>query len=227
MDRHLVTVTPSLWRDLEIAWDIDWRGQPSPDTLNGNSGTVFNAFPRWIGSPKAKLNRGAIPAWNAIRAMMEGRRGILRMPMNDPLAFDWRAAAAEYAVFGVPFSTGSLFSSGKGFAYTPTVLAVSDVAAGATMFEVDISPSGIAPVAGQIMSYDDWPFRVTSADPMGGDIYEIGVRMPIRFAIPADAEIEHRAFGRFELVDPRGGEARYGRRMSAEVTLSVQEVIVR
>jgi hypothetical protein len=226
MERPVITIPRSLLHELRMTWRIEWRGQDAGSTIGGNALSVINAFPRWIGSPEVSLHRDAIRRWRALMAEGQGRLGIYRLPMTDPIGFSWAAAAGAYAKSGVPFSSGARFSSGQGFNFTPTVLAVGAVANGATQFRMDVSPCGIGPVEGQMMSYDDWPFMVTWVDAVSDTLFDVGVQM-LRTAIPAGAEINMQAFGRFEVVDEGQGAASYGASRYTTATLSVQEVLRR
>ncbi|MGR3452875.1 hypothetical protein [Pseudooceanicola sp.] len=226
MERPVITIPRSLLRELRMTWRTEWRGQDAGMSIGGNPLTVINAFPRWVGTPEVSLHRDAIRRWRALLAEGQGRLGIYRLPMTDPVGFDWNAAASAHVKLGVPFSNGAKFTTGQGIRYTPTVLAVGAVTSGAPEFRVDISPCGIAPAEGQIMSHDDWPFIVTWVDAVSETIYDIGVRM-LRTAIPDGAEIMMQAHGRFEVVDEGQGDAPYDASRYTTAQLSVQEVLRR
>lgn len=222
MQREIVTIPPNFLRVLSTNWDIDWRGQSVGEAISGTSTTVYNSFPRWIGSPNVALVGNEITQWRAIRAQAQGRVGIYRMEMVDHLGF---ASSAPYPN-GISFSGGGLFSNGSGFAYTPICRAVYAAAMGATEIRVDVAGQA-APVVGQIMSHDDWPFMVVWAVLVSGDIYDIGIQMPLRADIAANELINLRGVGRFETVDGNAGNPAYDRRHVSNIQLSFREVLNR
>ena len=73
MQRQVFTVPPSLMRAMHFDWDIEWRGQPASDRTSGNTQIVYNAFPRWVGSPQVLLRNEQIRTWRAFRASAQGR----------------------------------------------------------------------------------------------------------------------------------------------------------
>lgn len=222
MQREIVTIPPNLLRVLSVDWDIDWRGQSLGDVNSGAGATVYNAFPRWTGSPSIVLAEQEITQWRAIRAQAQGRVGIYRMEMCDPIGF----ASSELYPSGVPFSNGEVFSTGVGFAYNPSCQAVNAAVRGATEIRIDVAGHA-APVVGQIMSHDDWPFVVTWVALVSGEVYDLGIQMPLRAAIAADDLINLRGVGRFEVADPRAGNPAYGLQRVSRIQLSFREVLTR
>ncbi|NIZ63284.1 hypothetical protein DL239_20155 [Sedimentitalea sp. CY04] len=222
MQREIVTIPPNFLRVLNVDWDIDWRGQSVGDATSGSSATVYNSFPRWVGSPKVSLVRDEITQWRAIRAQAQGRVGIYRMEMVDPLGF----IAPDVNPNGVSFSGGGLFNGGSGFAYTPICRAVNPAGAGATEIRLDVAGEA-APVVGQIMSHDDWPFVVVWASLVSGNVYDVGIQMPLRADIAVNDLINLRGVGRFEAVDESAGNPAYDRRRVSSIQLSFREVLSR
>lgn len=226
MQRPIVTIPRGLFRESDMTWRIEWRGQESGMSIGGNPLGVNNAFPRFVGNPRLILHKTAIRRWRAIQATAQGRLGIYRMWMNDPVAFNWKAAAGALANNGATFSNGEYMTTGYGVEYVPMALAVGAVAAGATEMRIDVSPCGIAPVEGQIMSADDWPFEVTWAMPVSGTLYDIGVSR-LATAIADEGVIEMQGHGRFELADEGQGNPNYGADHHSTPTVAFQEVLRR
>lgn len=225
MERTIVTIPPGLLTHLNVNWDIDWRGQSSGDLNDGTTQTVFNAFPRWVGSPKVFLYREAIAQWQAIRDQAQGRVGIYRMRMLNPAAF----SATNAFPTGVPFSNGQPFSTGYGFEYESIGYGMAAASAGAT--ELQLSSEFGLPNVGQIMSHDDWPFRVTSVtdDGTSGDEQHatITLQMPLRKAIAADDPISLVGTGLFESAEEGMGNPAYGVDQISQISLSFREVLNR
>lgn len=226
MERPIITVPRALVRDMQMTWRPEWRGQEAGVSIGGNPLGVVNAFPRWIGDVRFPLHQAQIRRWRAVQAQGQGRLGIYRMWINDPVAFSWTTAAGSRARTGLPFGNGQYTATSQGVAFTPMALTVGAVQAGATEFRIDVSPCGIAPVEGQIMSHDDWPFTVTWVQPVSGTIYDIGVQM-LRPAIADGGIIHMQAFGRFELRDERQGDPSYDASHHSVVSVSFQEVLRR
>jgi hypothetical protein len=230
MQRPLITVPPALMRGRDFTWDIDWRGQGAGVMTEGTTKTIYAGFPRWVGSPQVTLHGETLLAWRALRARGNGRRGIYRVPMVDPVGFlpADAGATAQTAARGVPWSDDALFSDGVGFLFDPFVLAALDAAAGARTVRVDTSSaSDMVPKAGQIMSHDDWPFMVVGVRHITGTVYDLTVEMPLRAAISAGAEIKLRAYGRFEAMEEDMGAPSYGLTRVATPRLTFMEVLAR
>ena len=172
MQRPIITIPAGFLHFLDVDWDIDWRGQPPGNDTGGGTSVVYNRFPRWIGSPSIVLQGEAIAQWRAIRAQAQGRVGIYRLPMVDPIGFTSGAAPS-----GTSFAGGASFASGVGFASEPACFAVTDVSAGAVQIRVENAE--VAPVVGQIMSHKLWPFLVTWVSEVSAGVYDLGIQMPL------------------------------------------------
>lgn len=227
MKRQIVTVPRDVLRLTAVTWGIDWRGQGLGSTAGGISTTVFNRFPRWVGAPPLQLDRDSLRAWLAIRDQAQGRANVFRLPMSHPLGFDWAGAAGAYAARGVPFDNGQRFSNGYGFAYSPIAIAVGDHAVGATEVTLDTAPTGVGVQVSQILSYDDWPFRVTAVLDVTGSHCRVSIQMPLRAAMPDGAFVDMEGHGRFEAIDDQTGPANYGRGHMSRPVLALQEVLSR
>lgn len=223
MQRSIVTFPRSLLRMMRMDWDIEWRGQGVGAFNSGVTQVVYNAFPRWVGSPKVHLHNTAIRQFRAIRHAAQGRRHVFRVPMVDPIGFDMLSAGGVTLSQGAPFSTAATFSTGQGLAYAPFALAVGAASAGATQLRIDVSPTGVAPVPGQHMSHDDRPFVVTWSDLVSGTIYDVGIQMPLRAAISDGDEVRLEAVGLFEVVEEQGGNPSYDRNRRAQPEIQLRE----
>jgi len=223
MQRRIITIPPGLLRFLSLDWTIDWRGQSTGQSNAGHSKLVYNAFPIWVGSPQVVLSDAGLAQWRAVNLQAQGRVGLYRIEMRDPIGFRIPGESRK----GNAFSNGAFFNTGVGVAFQPFGLAVGAVAAGSEQMRIDVSPTGIAPRQGQIMSHDDWPFAVTWVDHVSGDIYDVGLQMPLRTAIADDATINLRGHGLFEATDDLMGRAEYNINRVARPRLSFREVLNR
>lgn len=222
MDRPIVTIPRELWREFEMDWHIDWRGQAAGTTQAGQTKVVYNAFPRWKGTPKFILHGENFLKWRAIQAEAMGHVGIYRVPMRDPIAF-------LRPNTNVPLTDVNM-TTGLGLEFTPTSLAVGDHAIGVDTVRLDTSPTGEVPVAGQTMSHgEDWPFVIRSLDPVDGeaDQYDLRIAPPLRATMPNGQEVRYEAIGRFELANRDQGFPPYGVRRVARVSIPLQEVLTR
>ena len=224
MQRPIITIRPDLLRYLSCNWDIDWRGQ-SASLNSGISRTVYAGFPRWVGSPGVFLSGAALAEWRAIKATAQGRRGIYRLPLVDPIGFSPSGVGSYDS--GLPFSSGATFSNARGFAFEPFATCAVAVAKGATSLRVDTASVGVAPAQGQIMSAGDWPFMVTSVLPVSGTLYDLTVEMPLRAAIAVDAPILMQGRGLFEAAEEGMGNAAYDANRVSQISLSFVEVLTR
>lgn len=217
MTRPMVTVPQSLLHQIDLDWRIDWRGQSAGEFNSGVSGTHYAGFPRWVGAPSFFMNAGELRKWRAISAHARGRTSVYRVRMFDPVAFDMDAAGASATVIATGKTTtdGNYFTNGKGWEYDPFCLCETAAEKGATTLRVDVaSCNDVAPVEGQIMSVDLWPFTVTSVLPVGGTVYEIGISMALRTDVAVGRYIKMRGEGLFELIDGTGNPAYNANRFS-------------
>ncbi|HBT01659.1 MAG TPA: hypothetical protein DEB47_17785 [Citreicella sp.] len=223
-----MTIGYHLMRMIQFDWAIDWRGSPSADATSGFTQTVFNAFPRWVGTVGVTLSYGWIGHWRAAMWAGQGRAGIYRLPMIDPAIFNRASVltAAQMAQ-GNPFSTGSYFSTGSGFDPGPFIPATEAAAAGATEIRVTTANAALVPVPGQILSADDWPMGVTYVVPEDSNVYRLGIQMPLRAAIAEGAPVRLVAMGRFEVLDDLAGRTPYGFQPSSTPSISFREVLTR
>jgi hypothetical protein len=226
MEREIITIPSSLMRITRVDWDIDWRGQGVGESNAGSGQTIYNAFPRWTGSVALYLRRDSLLQWRAIRAQAQGRVGIYRVPMRDPLGFDAVETGQSYPT-GVPFANGQSFGSGYGFAYEPFCTAVNAASAGDTQIRVDASAVGVAPKIGQIMSHNSWPFLVTWVTEISLDVYDIGIQMPLREAIVVDDPVLMQGVGLFEVTEDKSGAMPYGHKHQSTPVFDFREVLNR
>ena len=227
MSRPLVTIGYHLMMVTDVDWTIDWRGSPTSDATSGFTQTVYNAFPRWVGSLQMRLPGKMIGHWRAALWAGQGRAGIYRLPMIDRAVFNRAAVlSAAQAAQGNPFSTGNYFSTGSGFDAGPFVPAAA-AAAGTDETRVTTANPALVPVAGQIISADDWPMGVTYVVPEDGNVYRLGIQMPLRAAIAEGDPIRLVAMGRFEVLDDLAGRAAYGLDLVSTPSISFREVLTR
>tara|TARA_R110000868_G_scaffold100019_2_gene275018 strand:- start:766 stop:1548 length:783 start_codon:yes stop_codon:yes gene_type:complete len=171
-----ITIPLELMLSTNCNWDIDWRSQSIGDTNAASRQIVYNAFPRWIGSPQLALEGQKIAEWRAIRARAQGRRNAYRVPMIDPLSFDYGMIIKSEAERGIIPTTSNPFSGGKGYEFVPFWNVVGEPygvfdgsgqgalpSAGAYQVWLDVANIGAVPRIGGIYSINDYPFVVTEA----------------------------------------------------------------
>ncbi len=222
MAREIITVPPRLMKLMRFDWGIDWRGKRA----SGGVQTVITQTPLWRGTPQVHLWRAEIPEWRALIAHVEGIAGILRVEMADVLTFPAREIRRDLWESGVPFDGDATFDSGQGFAWQPFVSVTAAISAGAPSVEVEADPALPAPVAGQIMSYRDWPFMVAAAEDLGSARWRLTVKR-LRVDLPAGALIDLRPTGLFELVSGDTGNPSFDHRLISTPTIELREVINR
>ncbi len=228
MSRTVVTIGYQLMRLAQAEWSIDWRGSPTAEATSSFTQTVFNAFPRWVGTLGLLVRRDMVGQWRAAMWAGQGRAGIYRVPMIDPATFNRLAVlSAQQAAQGNPFSTGAYFSTGAGFDAGPFIPATEAAAAGSTEIRVTATDAALVPVAGQILSADDWPMGVTYVLPEGDGVYRLGIQMPLRAAIAEGAPVRLVAMGRFEVLDDLSGQPVYGASPISTASLKFREVLNR
>lgn len=221
MQRPIVTLPHDFLRFLSVDWDIDWRGQGLGETTGGGSATVHNKFPRWIGSPTIYLKGAALAQWRAIRAAAQGRVGIYRLPMLDPVGIDpVNAGSSDFF-----FDGGIGFDDRAGLVSDPVCFAAADASAGAEQIRVE-GPA-VDPVIGQIMSHNQWPFVVTWVAEVSAGVFDLGVQMPLREAIAAGDPVKLQGEGLFEAVEGSMGRPSYGVTRLSQLTLNFREVLNR
>lgn len=217
MLRPVITIPTDLLRQLRVTWDIDWRGQSAGDTNGGTTQVVYNAFPRWVGTPEALLIGAEILQWRAIRAQAQGLLGIYQVPMLDPLGHGEIGPA-------VPFSTGETFDTGQGFANEPLMQAASAAAVGATALTLS---GDTAPRIGQIMGHGYWPFMVVGVDDVSPGVWSVSIQMPLRAAVGVGDTIRWQGVGLFEMVDASAGNPAYGVTRTTQIAIGLREVLTR
>jgi hypothetical protein len=223
MTRRIITVPLALMRTIRVDWDIDWRNR-SAGTSNSGVGQIVSAgIPRFIGAPTLRLHGEAIGRWRAMRDAAQGQRHVFRVPMVDPTSYD---LAKRLPAPTVPWSGDLPFEEGVGFAFDPIYSAPLGAAAGAT--EIVLRDAG-APIGirlGQVLSHDDWPFRVVSKM-RSGDDWVCQVAPAIRRPIPAGAVIQGIGTGLFQTSDQAAGRVVIGMAPIAEPSLNLVEWVNR
>ncbi|ETX26514.1 hypothetical protein [Roseivivax isoporae] len=227
MQRPIVTVPYSMMCALERDWWIDWRGQAEAERVGGGTQVVFNQFPRWMGEMAFSFTAEKSAYWRAIAWAAQGRLGIYRLFMADPLVFiRAKVLPADWIRLGKPFSNDQRFSTGYGFDPGPQVSAAAAAAPGAEEILVTVTDPGLVPKQGQIISADDWPMGVLWVAAEGGDVYRLGVTLQ-RATIAVGDPISLVATGLFEALDDLGSRLAYGKSRTSAPTMTFREVLNR
>lgn len=220
MAGQIVTVPRDLMRATLLDWDIDWGGQTAGVTSGNMTQTTLNAFPRWIGFLSLRARREVLLSWRALRDAAQGKVNLYRLPLIDPVAY-------APPVAGVPFSNGAGFAEGALFLADPFCTLALAASAGATTLVFNTASTSVAPVVGQVMSIDDWPFRIVSITSIDGDLMTVQIAMPLRAAADAGSMAMMQATGLFEVVDPAPGAMGYGATHIATPSLTFIEALQR
>ncbi|WP_457645327.1 hypothetical protein [Profundibacter sp.] len=224
MKREIITIPRRILRVQTFDWLIDWRGQRSGEGLSGVYQTVFSSFPRWIGTLDFNVFRDEILKWRAVHAAAMSEINIYRIEMLDVQGLDF---PAQSPANGVPHVGGAVFQGGAGYSYEPFVFCPAGASRGDTSVVVE-TPAGVAPpTAGRLMSYDDWPFVVTSVRDLGGSQYALTVKPSIRGDIPAGARINLRARGLFYAENSDRANPAYGLNRASSPKLQLVEYLNR
>ncbi|MEM6500103.1 MAG: hypothetical protein AAF709_25775 [Pseudomonadota bacterium] len=221
MTRPVITIPKRMHRFLSADWHIDVRSQQAGVNLSGVVVSGATNFPRWVAEPSFVFYRTDLATWQGIIAHLQGMFGIIRMPMLNPVA---TYAVPKEPKDGVTFGNGQSFSSGVGFLFDPFVVCEGGSAKGATSMTVS---GDVAPVVGQIMSRNDWPFRVTSVTEAASGSWDITFQMPLREAIADQDRISHFGYGLFELTEDQSGRVSYTANHHGRPSLSLREALNR
>lgn len=213
MDRTIITIPRVLMLATSCNWDIDWGGQSAGEDTGRSEQVVFNALPRWLGSPQIMLPQKTVAAWRALRWQVEGRKNAWSVPMIDPASYEVQTGTWE--------SDWQAYQAGQYVEPRPVALCVSAVAAGATSITVNELALPEPVRAGSILSHNNWPFAVTARTGVGAAVV-LSVKRLAR-AIPNGAEIDLYARGLFLSADGMMGNPGYGLPRRTAVDLSFYE----
>jgi hypothetical protein len=216
MDRAIIDIPRVMLLATTCDWDIDWRGQSAGSGSNSEQ-IVYNRQPRFIGSPTITLLPEMIPHWRALRARVQGRVGVWRVPMIDPLGFEQSRGAwvADWAAY----------LSGYYVEDRPQILCAEAADAGATTLLVDERMASAPVGIGAYLSHDDWPFVVT--DRVQEGVYaRLSVQM-LRRPIALGAAIDLEARGVFIGSSDTMGLPEYGLGRTSGPKLDFVEWITR
>ncbi len=196
MATEIITSTDAFHLALNCDWDIDWQGQGVVG-VQGISQVIYNGLPRFYGAPRIHVQGEAIRRLRAVRAYAQGRVKAWRVPLVDKDGFGCGVAWNG----GVPWDGGALWAG------WPSVGCSGGAAAGAEQVVVQEGSHQVA--IGQFISWNDWPYVVTSRYKPGPSTV-IGVQPPLRVAIPSGATLSLRAFGLFKMTSDTTGNPAYG-----------------
>ena len=226
MERKILTIPRMLMASSSFTWEIDWRGQGSEESNSGFVQTVYNAFPRWYGTPQLVLKPEDILAWRAVKTSARGRVNLYRVPIIDGISIDYADIPPQFEERGIPFDTRFRFDTGQGFEYQPYHIAKEFAPKGSSTLVVDTSPlPEKPPQIGQILSHDDLPFVVTEVLRVDDTTYELRVEMPLRSDVAAGNPIDLIPYGLFVMTTDRVGATQYGPNLFARPTLSFVEYL--
>jgi hypothetical protein len=223
MARQIITVPISLMRTIRVDWDIDWRNRSAGAVNSGLNQIVSAGIPRFIGSPTLRLHGDAIGQWRALRDAAQGQRHVYRVPMMDPTAYDYGRRLPRT----VSWREGPVFAEGPGFALEPIYRSPSGAEVGGTEIVIRDAGAPLTLKAGQILSFDDWPFRIISKISNGDGDWSCQVAPAIRRKIPANAIIQAIGTGLFQSSDAAAGRVAIGMTPVAEPSLQLLEWINR
>jgi hypothetical protein len=159
MIRTVVDFPANLARWTVYNLELNVRGRSGGDATDGSGQVVLGVQPRWEAMLALELlDASQVKTWRSFISKMKGRVNVMRLAINDPLQLslsDWGVTNPVS-----PFSDGSLFSDGAGWATEPMLTGVT-AAAGSNTFTVNAGPLNDALGPGQYFSVNDWLYRVT------------------------------------------------------------------
>lgn len=226
MNRQTVNVPYAMMQAAERNFYIDWRGQPEAERAGGGTQIVFNAFPRWMADLSFTFSRDASGFWRSLQWQAQGRVGMYRLFMVDPMLFT--APDMPPKVDDLDNAFGVQPYAGPAWTFTdpPQVTAEAAAVAGASSIQVTVDDIALLPKVGQIISADDWPMGVTSVTANGGTSYTLGVALQ-RATISIGDPINLVATGIFEATSDTAGAAGYGVPRVTSPALTFREVLNR
>lgn len=215
--REIIDVPRIFMRAAVCDWRPDWRGQATQGDIGGGDQTVYNRFPRFVGSPPLVLPEPMIGAWRALILRGQGRVNAYRIRMIDPIGH--HIASAGW------WSDWQAWRSGQYVEPRPQVFCVGAVLAGASSITVDESGAREPVRIGAYLSHNDWPFAVTGRSGSGAATV-LQVTM-LRRPIADGAAIDLFARGIFTAADDAMGWPDYDTSRVARPVLALQEWITR
>lgn len=218
MSRQIIDVPFSLCRMTGFDWDIDWRTQPAGENTAGTNGALSVGFPVWVGSLSAVLPGEFILQWRAVRAKARGRLGLYRIEIYDPLV--------PVPIAGQPWADGETWDGGGLWGGNSFWTFAVAAARGDTTIKVTVADPMPVPVAGQIISHEDWPTIVTSAVLEAG-VWDLTISRPLVVAAAVDDHISIRPTGIFEAVNDTTGNPEYGPDRVSRPVLELREYLNR
>lgn len=226
MKRNVVTLRYDLLRTVDLDWSLDWRNRSSGTAADGSNQIVALGFPRWIGSTKLRLPPSLIGAYQAARDASQGLMNVWRVPMTDPVTLDREVALRtrkKALPFGLDTGSGPRFAEGCGFQWDPILVAPD----GAKKGDTSIVLEGEFLAVGQVVSYQDWPFRILSVRSEASGRKRCTVAPAVRVDVPAGGIVQAIGHGLFQLADAESGRMGYGLDRVATPDLSFVEWINR
>lgn len=226
MQPKIVTLRYNILHLTDIDWSLDWRNRSSGPGLDGSNQIVGFGFPRWVGAPAFRLRPSLIGEFQAVRDASQGMANVWRVPMIDPVTMDRERALRtrkKSQPFGLDTGSGPAFAEGVGFQWDPILIAQNGAKKGDTSIVLD----GEFLAVGQVVSYQDWPFRITSIRTNAGGEKVCGVAPAVRCDIPEGGIVQAIGHGLFQLEDAGNGRISYGLDRMAAPSLSLVEWINR
>lgn len=189
MNRKIIELNTSYFWATSFDWQIDWRGMAGQSGVTGAGQVVFGNQPRWVARLDfATFRRDKIRSWRGVIAQARGRYNVFRVKMNDPLRPTWSELGSDYAGGPIPFSDGSTFSDGSGYAQGVTAPILANASAGATSIQINADYLGNFISSGHIFSINDWPYQATGIEGQGENAV-LHFETPLRRAVTTEDEI--------------------------------------
>lgn len=207
MQRGIIDA-PAISTTSNLDLELNVRGRAGADSITGAGQVVYGVKPRWEGSARFhRLRPDDILSWRAFLSRLRGRVNVMRMPLRDPLRpTNSEVGLPSGTILPTPFSDGSYFSDGAGFAYVPSAPLSAAVAVGAVALSYNGTAIGDALRPGHFFSVDDWLYRVTRITGTGAST-SIEFEPPARAAMAAGSAIRLDARALWVLPSDMAGAA--------------------
>lgn len=180
---------PDLLRPQAIKVDLAHRSLSGPSAQSGFSQVVSNSAGIWTATYDSipVYSSAMIRCWRALDALIEGRQGVISIPVWDfprsPSAAD-ELGSNIYNLSQAPYSDGALHSDYSGYQTTWTnVLVGENTAIGATTVTLTKNAPYVTLEPGHRFSINDRLYQIRKIESQGDTTAVVTIRPPLREAI--------------------------------------------
>lgn len=226
----------NIWKPFSWSWNLEAVTATQGPGFNGRSTVFFTENRRWVGSVSlGQIWREAIPRHRAFINSLGGRSQVIRIPVcnygfevgrGSLQEFQGRIghSNSEISSGSVPYSDGTTFQDGSGFALMSNGPIVAKQARPAGAVDIQLQgdlASFMSP--GAFFSINDFLYEVSEVTPAG-----VKFHPPLREAVSSGAQVDY--------ADPKilvrlssddGGRITQTNKIAAPITVNFEEVFQR